>query len=494
MKHYLQNNSGLLFLTAKVSLLYLVMMLSFSQSALSQNKSDSLWSYSTLRMDANQDDTLDYLGSTVTVGGIVNTASGQIHTNNLKAFLQNEHTGFPLFSKDIGASFEVGDSLVVTGELQNYDGMNEIYVESYRVFSEVDKTFTPVSFSDVADKPEKYIGMLVGGTAKIIDKGKVDNGKYLEVSTEGSIDEPLVIYLSNFHKQFNEFDFELLSIGDKVQVKGILGRYRSKTGAIYYPIYLRTPAGLEYAGVPRYYFSIGIGALVVILLAIGAWIVSLRQQVDHKTERIQESLDEKDVLLREIHHRVKNNLSIISGLIGLQLDSTEDEKAQDVLKDSQSRIQSMALIHDKLYQTESLSDIQLDNYLHELVEAIHGTFTEYSSDVELKFDLEPADIDIDHVIPCGLLVNELVVNAFKHAFTAGQKGVLTVSLKKINGKVELMVADNGPGLPDDFSFGSGESLGSMLIQTFATQLEAETEIITDGESGAAFKFTFALNK
>ncbi|WP_171032918.1 sensor histidine kinase [Fodinibius saliphilus] len=474
-------------------LLFLVILSGYCNSAFSQSESDSLWSLSTLRIDANQDDTLDYLGTTVTVGGITNTASGQIHTNNLKAFLQNEHFGFPLFSKTIGASFDVGDSLVVTGKLQNYDGMDEIYVESYNVFPEVDHSFEPVALSRVVDNPEKYIGILVGGTAKVIDKGKVDNGRYLEVLTEGSLEGSLVIYLSNFHRQFNEFDFDLLSVGDRVQVKGVVGKYKSETKGIYYPVYLRTPAELEYAGVPKYYFSIGIVALIVTLLSIGAWIVSLRQQVDHKTERIQESLNEKDVLLREIHHRVKNNLSIISGLIGLQLDSTDDDTAQEVLKDSQSRIQSMALIHDKLYQTDSLSDIQLDIYLSELVEAIHSTFTEYSSDIDLKFAMESVEIDIDKVIPCGLLVNELVVNAFKHAFTAGEAGVLEVSLKHVDGKVELMVSDNGPGLPDDFDFGTGESLGSMLIQTFAAQLEAETEIITSRESGAAFKFTFNLD-
>lgn len=225
----------------------------------------------------------------------------------------------------------------------------------------------------------------------------------------------------------------------------------------------------------------------------------LRKRVDKQTKRIQSSLEEKDallqekeVLLQEIHHRVKNNLSIISGLIGMQLDTTDDKEAQRVLEDSQSRIQSMAMIHDKLYQTDSLSDIRLDNYLEELVTAIDGTFKGVNDSVTLKFDLEPAEVNIDKIVPCGLLVNELVVNAYKHAFVPGASGVLEVSLENENGNIELIIADNGPGLPGDFANAGEHSLGSMLITTFATQLEAEMELPDDRE-GAAFRFTFSAN-
>ncbi len=219
----------------------------------------------------------------------------------------------------------------------------------------------------------------------------------------------------------------------------------------------------------------------------------MRRQVTNKTKQIQQSLEEKEVLLREIHHRVKNNLSIISGLLGLQQDTTEVESTQNAIQDSQSRIQSMALIHDKLYQTESLSDIRLNEYLQELVEAICSTFEYYNDSVKLKFDLEPIKIDIDTVVACGLLVNELVVNAFKHAFNQDRNGTLTVTLKKHNGQAELTIADDGPGLPDNFELADGDSLGSMLIETFAAQLNADISI-DKNHNGAAFIFNFPLNQ
>lgn len=218
----------------------------------------------------------------------------------------------------------------------------------------------------------------------------------------------------------------------------------------------------------------------------------LRRQVDKKTRKLQHTLEEKKILLKEIHHRVKNNLSIISGLIGLQIDTTGDEEARRVLQDSQSRIHSMATIHDKLYQTDSLSAIPLDSYLKELIEAIHKTFNNVNDSVSLLFDIEPVEISINKAVPCGLLVNELVVNAFKHAFKPGKKGVLEISLKKKNYELELIITDNGPGLPADFNFNGTSSLGSMLIDTFSAQLEAQTEILDD-KNGAAFKFTFSAD-
>ncbi|NIU00678.1 MAG: PAS domain S-box protein, partial [Aliifodinibius sp.] len=145
-----------------------------------------------------------------------------------------------------------------------------------------------------------------------------------------------------------------------------------------------------------------IGGLIVVTVLIVGWVLILRKRVDSKTSEIKQSLKEKEILLQEIHHRVKNSLAIVSGLIDLQLDGTDNDEARHVLQDSQTRIRSMALIHEKLYQTKSLSDIELDIYIKELVEAIHETFTEYQEAVDLRFNLEKVELDIDRVIPCGL--------------------------------------------------------------------------------------------
>lgn len=464
-----------------------------------QTGPDSLWSIETVLMDKNADDTVDYLGEEVRVTGIANTSSGVFHESYLQSFIQNEERGLSIFSKEmVGPTFGRGDSLVVRGEIQHYQGLDEIHVWSYEVFPKATRELAPKSLLKAMSDPERYIGMLVEGEGTIIEKGTVYNGKYLRITSPDHTGTPLMVYVSNFHKHYKKFDFDILSIGDQISIQGVMGKYNPEfpdEGA--YQIMLRDPGDLEYAGFPRLYWYSGAGGLMLIMIFVGVWILMLRRQVNNKTTQIQKSLDEKEellrekqILLKEIHHRVKNNLSIISGLIGLQLDNTDDDTAQDVLKDSQSRIQSMALVHDKLYQTESLSDISLDVYLKELVEALHSTFTNYQKAVDLKFDLDSVSLDIDSVIPCGLLVNELVVNAFKHAFNKDSGGVLEVKLKARNGRIELLVADNGPGVGDDFSIDSGDSLGFMLIQTFTAQLGAEIEIKRERE-GAAFKFSFS---
>ncbi|HEX6981718.1 MAG TPA: sensor histidine kinase [Balneolaceae bacterium] len=245
---------------------------------------------------------------------------------------------------------------------------------------------------------------------------------------------------------------------------------------------------LESTGLTKYYMMLLGTGLILVSLLVAGW-VTVRNRVNKETAKIQKSLGEKEILLREIHHRVKNNLSIISGLIELQLHNTEDMEARRVLKDSQSRIHSMAMIHDKLYQTNSLSQINLNSYIKELVETLHRTFAKQES-VALEFEMEEVSVDIDQIIPCGLMINELVVNAFKHAFK-NSGGILSIKLKKENGWAKLIVADNGPGMPANIQTEKKDSLGLLLISTFAAQLEAKTEFT--GNNGTRFKIRFPLN-
>lgn len=465
-----------------------------SAPANSQVQADSLWSLSSIRTDANTDDTLDYLGQEVKITGVANVVTGLLHEHYLQAFVQNDSTGMSIFATKIDSPFVAGDSLVVKGEIQRYDGLAEVKVTSYKVFGGASEVPDPKPLTEASQNPKKYIGMLVKGSGKIIEKGSTFNGKYIRLTPSDTSDAAMNVYVSNFHRLNQQFDFDVLSIGDEISVKGIITKdNRDFPDSQSYKLFLRTPDDFEYASLPRYYTFEVIGGLLIIALVIGGLIVILHRQVDNKTAEIQQSLEEKDVLLREIHHRVKNSLAIVSGLIELQLERTEDAAAQNVLKDSQSRIQSMALIHKKLYQTDSLSNIRLDNYLKELVEAIHGTFTEYTEAVDLTFGMAEVELEIDKVIPCGLLINELVVNAFKHAFSKDEQGVLEIRLQRKNGRVELTIADNGPGLPEDFTLERGDSLGSMLISTFAAQLEAETNIRNRTKGGSAFSFVFSVD-
>ncbi|MCW9708798.1 sensor histidine kinase [Fodinibius salsisoli] len=475
-----------------IVLFILTTLAGITMPAQGQGVVDSTWTLGVILFDTNKDDTLDYNGQTVTVGGIANTGFPQVHTTRLASFIQGDTYGLPFFSKAMGDSFAVGDSLVLTGRLQKYYGQNEMYVESYEVYPEVNRSLTAQSFSEVASSPDQFVGMLVKGTAKVTHKGTINNGIYLSVSYGDSVAFEPKVFVSNFHKSFNEFNFDVLSIGDEIAVTGVLSEFEDAPTGHSYLIYLRTPDDLEYAGFPQYYIYGIAGLLLLFVIGAAIWILSLRRKMEQKTKKIKQSLEEKEILLREIHHRVKNNLSIISGLLELQKDTSTEPTTKVALQNSQARIRSMALIHDKLYQTDSLSDIELNVYLRELVEGISATLDNNHQRVALNFDLDQTEIDIDKVVPCGLLVNELVVNAYKHAFSTVEEGELTLKLKNHNHKVVLTIADNGPGLPEDFALGTGDSLGSMLIQTFANQLDADLHIDRSHE-GVAFVFTFPAN-
>lgn len=474
-------------------MLFLILFLIPVGYTFGQVTDDSLWSFSKIRTDTNSDNSLDYLGKKVTITGIANISTGILHEHYLQAFVQNDSAGMSIFSMEIDTPFEPGDSLVVSGEVQRYNGLAEVNIDSYQVFKNAAEVPEPKLLKSAINNPAKYLGMLVAGEGSIIEKGSTYNGKYLRISPEEISGGNMMVYVSNFHQMHDKFNFEVLSVGDRISVKGIISEYNPEfPDEQTYKLFLRTPDDLEYVDFPRYYMFLLLGGLGIVTVLIVGWVVVLRKRVDSKTSKIQQSLKEKEVLLQEIHHRVKNSLAIVSGLIELQLDSTESDEAKHVLQDSQTRIRSMALIHEKLYQTKSLSDIELDTYIKELVEAIHGTFTEYTEAVDLEFDLDKVELDVDRVIPCGLLINELVVNAFKHAFKEDQKGMLEIGLAKENECIKLSVADNGPGLPDDFDLKDEGNLGAMLIETFAAQLNAEIDV-KNTENGSKFVFTFSKN-
>ncbi|WP_170864444.1 PAS domain-containing protein [Fodinibius roseus] len=197
-------------------------------------------------------------------------------------------------------------------------------------------------------------------------------------------------------------------------------------------------------------------------------ITELKQ---HEKE-LEASLKEKETLLREIHHRVKNNLAVVSGMMQLQAFSEEDESLKDKLFDSVVRIKTMASIHELLYQSNSYSHLQLGQNIKKLVSNVTGAFQK-DANITLHFDLEPVAININQAIPCSLIVNEVVTNVYKHAFDQEQKGTLHVEIFEENKIVHIRIRDNGQGLPDNFdSAFKGNNLGLQLIDTLAIQLDA----------------------
>ncbi|WP_185957223.1 histidine kinase dimerization/phosphoacceptor domain -containing protein [Gracilimonas mengyeensis] len=464
---------------------------SCTSSVLSQVEQDSIWTFSEVRMDADGDNDLDYYGREVTVTGIANTATGLLHEYYLQVFIQNDSAGMSIFAYQINTPFEVGDSLVVKGKIERYNGLTEVHANSYKVYKDVGREPEPKSLKDAAKNPASHLGMLIEGEGCIIEKGNTFNGKYLRIKPADA-EESIMVYVSNFHRLYEDFNFSVLSVGDEIDIKGVVSESNPDfPEERIFKVFLRTPEDLQYAGLPQFYLYLVVGGAVLLGLIIAGWVIMLRRRVTTETTEIRTSLKEKEVLLREIHHRVKNSLSTVSGLIELQLHETDSEEAKGVLQNSKSRIQSVALIHDKLYKTESLARVELDVYLRDLVETIHETFTEYHEAVELTFDLDPIELDTDRAIPCGLLVNELVVNAYKHAFKRDKQGVLSIRLKVRRNKILLEVSDNGPGLPDTYYKRDGGSLGTLLVDSFTEKLEAKMDINKEGE-GTTLSFTFPL--
>lgn len=196
-------------------------------------------------------------------------------------------------------------------------------------------------------------------------------------------------------------------------------------------------------------------------------------------EEIYTSLKEKHVLLQEIHHRVKNNLAVVSGLLQLQIYETDDPVIQETLKESENRIQTMALIHEKLYNSRNLARISCQSYISELVETIRNTIGS-NKDIDVHIDIEDIKLSINKAVPFALLVNEVVTNSFKHAFTNKEEGTIEIYLRENDDQIHAHLKDDGRGLPEDFSSDEIESLGMTLIQNFAQQLDADWEIGSDG--------------
>jgi len=207
-------------------------------------------------------------------------------------------------------------------------------------------------------------------------------------------------------------------------------------------------------------------------------------------EHLKESLKEKEILLKEVHHRVKNNMQVISSLLMLQEDLSEDKKIIETLKDSQNRISSMALIHERLYRSGTLSKIDLKEYIDDLVSGLFQSYGVSESRVALNINVENVLLGIDSAIPCGLIINELVSNSLKHAFLGAKSGEIKIFLRLTDeNMIELVVGDNGIGIPEDMDIRKTKSLGLYLV-TLLVENQLHGEITLNQEKGTEFQIKF----
>lgn len=223
-------------------------------------------------------------------------------------------------------------------------------------------------------------------------------------------------------------------------------------------------------------------------------IFTLVQQAkvsEQVTARLRASEERKEALLREVHHRVKNNLAVICSLFYLQSTHTKDQVTVQIFRDMENRVHSMALVHQSLYGSENLARIDFAEYAQSLAEDILSSHGIPSVPVRLKTDLEPVIMSVDLALPCGLILNELISNAFKHGFPNGAGGEIKLTLhNESEGKCTLCVEDSGVGIPADLDVNTSKSLGLRLVRLLTQQIRGSFELVkSDPGSSARLQFT-----
>ena len=211
-------------------------------------------------------------------------------------------------------------------------------------------------------------------------------------------------------------------------------------------------------------------------------------------EKIIESLREKEILLKEIHHRVKNNLQIISSLLKLQADSINDEQVKESFRESQQRIVAMASVHTQLYESQTFAAISFADYVQDMTRQLLQAYKTDTAAIGLVINIEEIMLPIDSAIPCGLLINELITNALKYAFPEARKGEITIEAQQTENGVRLIFADNGIGLPNDVDFHTTETLGLRLVQMLVKQLDGSIELSLEKGTRYVIQFKPATNQ
>lgn len=217
--------------------------------------------------------------------------------------------------------------------------------------------------------------------------------------------------------------------------------------------------------------------------------VGIALQQANLYSQLANELSQKEVLLKEIHHRVKNNLQIISSLLSWQVDMIEDPQVLRIIKDSQSRISAMAMIHERMYQSSDLAQMAFDEYLHQLVSYAFSVYGHPTQGIQLRFAIEPVALNLETALPCGLIAYELVTNALEHAFPEERSGTVQVTLARLSpGQYQLTVQDDGIGFPPDVDFRHTNSMGLQLVCGLTQQIKGTIDLNT--EQGTQFQLTF----
>lgn len=319
----------------------------------------------------------------------------------------------------------------------------------------------------------------------------------LENTSRQRAKKDLYYYLSQVYRKVNEPEKALEALDKHVELVAELKslqrqRLQEEMGAKYavreksQQLMLRQ-LELEKSNRQRLFLVFGlVSALLIATLLF--WLFRTRnianRELAQKNEQVQRALGEKEILLREIHHRVKNNLQVVSSLLSLQSRQIEDPKAQEVMKEGRNRVKSMALIHQNLYQDENLVGVDAADYIDKLTKSLLSSYQINDKDINIHSDVDRLTLDVDVIIPLGLILNELISNSLKYAFSEQESGTIDILLKQQADGITLRVADDGKGIPEDFDMTNSKSLGMFLISSFAKKLNATFDLISDPGTAA----------
>ncbi|SMD31858.1 Two-component sensor histidine kinase, contains HisKA and HATPase domains [Reichenbachiella faecimaris] len=344
-----------------------------------------------------------------------------------------------------------------------------------------DKTVDYVLDHDFNSLNFRYAAPFFKGVSKVLYKTKLDG-----------FDEGWSEWNDKTEQDFTNIPFGKYTFS--VQAKNVFGELSSVAS---FDFEIEPPSYLTWWAIMIYIVILVIIIMVIVRLnarrlirknvELEATIKERVKEIEKQKDIIAKSLIEKESLLKEIHHRVKNNLQIIASLLYLQSGKFENEDFKRVLEEGQGRVRSMALIHQKLYENDDLKSIPFDEYLTELVGEIRASF----GMVQIQLNVEAKDIffDVDTAVPLGLIVNELATNAFKYAFAKVPKGSFSISLTQEGNRYMLSVKDDGQGIPDEIDIKKTKSLGLRLVRMLSQQLEGD--FVFESKDGTNFSLTFA---
>lgn len=342
-----------------------------------------------------------------------------------------------------------------------------------------------ISLSPIEIEGENYVISIIRDTSSR-QKLEAKFRGLLESAPDGIVvigsDAKIAIVNSQIEKMFGYTRDELL--GQTVEIL-IPSKYKSdhikyRDGYILNPLTRPMGAGRVLSGRKKDGSELPVEiSLSPLETEQGVLIMSIIRDITDRRkaeEQIKNSLREKEALLKEIHHRVKNNLQVTSSLLRLQSGYIQDPKTLEMFTDSQNRIRSMALVHEKLYKSSDLSRINFSDYVDDLAQLLLRSFGVNPKQINLKVLKQPVFISVETAVPCGLIVNELLSNSIKHAFPNGQIGQIIIKVDAHdNGEIEIEVSDDGIGLPKNFSFEDTDTLGLQLVRTLVSQINGRIQ-------------------